>query len=135
MKTDTRRGFSSFSALMVILALGILVSVTMRARTRDLAFEDRTLCRVRARWAAESAVARMRAAVPGGGRLSGTLEGGVSYRVSAVRAPDGTLALEAIGRCEVTRPVEVRIEATLARGGRTVLDWEEGPVSDEPVAP
>lgn len=132
MKRRTRRGFSSFSALMVLLAFGILVSTSLRARTRDLSFEDRTFCRVRARWAAESAIAQGRAGLPSGGSLTGRLEEGVSYRLSAERASDGTLALEATGRCEARHTVEVQIVAKLAERGRRVLYWSEGS-ADQPL--
>ena len=126
-----QRGFASLAVLCAVGAVAILLGVVYRARTNDLAFEERSLARAQAHWAAESAVARVRGRLYEGRRatdLSGQLEDGVRYSVK-VRRIDAGYAIEATGEAAGRRGyvARARIEAEIHRRGGDFVTraWRE----------
>jgi hypothetical protein len=89
-----------------LMALTVALSVGLRTRTSDLAFERRSLDRLCARWSAESGLAHLQAEIGGGRRpakLTGSLPPGpgykeASYQVSAAQSAAG-LSVTIDGRC------------------------------------
>jgi len=129
-----RRGWAVLGALMTILALVTVATVGFRARDRDLAFEDGSVQRAQARWAAEAAVARglarMRRGQPA--PVKGELPSDVRcarVRYALTPGPQGSLRAE--GRCEPARgrPVTAHVVLTVTRGpaGPEITSWREGP--------
>ena len=116
----SRRGFGSWPALAAVTAIGLLMVAAMSARTNDLSFEERTLCRVRARWAAESAIAHGRAAKAAS--LEGKLDDVTTYRFTS-RPENGARRLEGIGTCKMDHASEVTIRALETNG--KILEWRE----------
>jgi hypothetical protein len=117
----SRRGFGAWAALAAVTAIGFLMVAAMSARTNDLSFEERTLCRVRARWAAESAIAHGRAT--GAASLEGKLDDVTTYRFSSARS-GAHRKLEGTGTCKMEHASEVTIRALEGANG-SLLEWRE----------
>jgi hypothetical protein len=128
-------------AYLIVASMGIVAAVGLRARTGELPVEARALCRAKARWAAESAIARGRAEL-GAGRMPSSITGVLSsagdntdvrYRLDVGRG-GGVVVLEAHGACTKSgdRPVRSSIIAELKGGGTRwkVLAWSELPSTE-----
>jgi hypothetical protein len=116
----SRRGFSSFAALSAVTAIGVLLAIAISARTTELGFEGRSLCRVRARWAAESAIARGRA---GSSNLNARLDAVTTYQLR-IHREGGALRLLGTGVCTAEhRSSSVTIDALLS--GDRIVEWHE----------
>lgn len=140
--TPTRRGYAALLALMVVAAIGALASAGLEARTRDLGFEERGLCRAQARHAAESAVAVGRAALAAGHAppTAGALRGAEGFTIGwalRTRRLSEQVLLEAEGTCSSPGPgalarhphtsrasLEVRLQPQSGRW--RVVSWREG---------
>lgn len=141
MSRRGQRGAMTPLAYIVIGAIAVVFAVGLRARSAELDAEPRSACRAKARWAAESAIARARADLASGkmpATIAGTLSSagdpiGVRYRLDVGRG-GGSVVLEAEGVCTRAgdRPVIASIVAELKGGGSRwkVVDWSEPTASE-----
>jgi hypothetical protein len=120
-------------AYLAVGAIAAVLVIGLRARTGDLAFEDRGLCRARARWAAESAIARARSYLAAGfvpGALRGTLDDSAGYALEVSR-DSGAVVLKATGTCakKDDRNVRAVVTAKLEGAGTRwrITTWSETP--------
>jgi hypothetical protein len=130
------RGAMTPLAYLIVGSIAIVAAIGLRARTSELDVEARSLCRVKARWAAESGISRARSELSVG-RMPSTLSGFLSsagdgtvvrYRLDVGRG-GGSVVLEAEGTCtrRGDRPVSASIVAELKGGGSRwrVVEWSE----------
>lgn len=129
------RGNAALLAIMVVLSGVVLMTVGLRRRTADLATEDRTLDRIQARWAADSAAQRVGrgAPMPLRGELlrthdlvryathfeTGAQPGAEKGARSKVVVAEGMVS----GSSKATRAT---IRLSLSTSG-TIESWSEGP--------
>lgn len=145
-RSKAQYGAMSPLAYLVVGAIAIVFAVGLRARTAELDVEGRSLCRAKARWAAESAIARARADL-GSGKMPAAINGtlstagdpiGVRYQLDVGRGA-GSVVLEAQGTCTQSgdRPVIASIVAELKGGGSRwkVVDWSEPPAGERAEEP
>lgn len=135
---DGRRGAVAPLALIAVLALGLLATIGLSARSTGLGFESRTLGRVCARWAAEAALAEVRGTLAEGKRVervTGSLPAATGYSRASYRAQvepsPGVQDVRAEGTCTATdgRPTTAVLVVRFAlRAGKwEVSTWVEGP--------
>ncbi|MBK8010247.1 MAG: hypothetical protein IPK13_02805 [Deltaproteobacteria bacterium] len=138
--TSERRGSASLVALMVCGAITALVLVGLNARSSEISQRWRGLCRLRSRWAAESAIARAEGRLPALARslvrMEGVIDGSAplstSYSASVTRTKNG-FAIEAQGICthdarSVTSNIRVHLRRT-SSGRWEKIEWVEAPES------
>lgn len=125
MRKSRRRGFAVLMMLSAVFAIVILITIGLDRRTDDLDFEGMPLCRLAARSAAESAIARLRSG--GGVHVSGELRGGPRNAHVAYEGERSGSRLRAKGSCvaaNAPRESVVHIDAELD-GANGVRTWRE----------
>ncbi len=130
-------GWAAQAALMVVLGASTVITIGLWSRRADLAFEGRGLCRLRAHWAAEAAVARAHAQLELGffpGRVQGRLQTEdprieVLYWLRSEKE-GRQVRVQATGACRAKgdRKVEKRLRVEFKGGGRRwrLVRWAEG---------
>jgi len=120
------------AAMLAVAAAGVVLYLGQSQRADEIRHEGRALCRVAARTAAESAVARARGRLATGRsatRITGSHGDDVRY-VATVRSAGSSATVVAEGRCEQEgRPAIAHIEARLKRRGRSwqIVAWRDDP--------
>ncbi len=130
-------GWAAQAAMMVVLGVSAVITIGLWSRRSDLGFEGRGLCRLRAHWAAEAAVAQAHAQLELGffpGKVQGRLQTG-DPRVEVIywlrsKKEGRLIKVQATGSCRAKgdRKVEKRLRVEFQGAGRRWrLDrWSEG---------
>lgn len=134
---NRQRGSAAAFALVIALALGVVLTVALRARSTGLSFEQRSLDRTCARWSAESGLAHLLAELAAGrrpdrltGKISATEQhSAIDYQV-VVRSTGARLEVSIEGTCVPAsgeRAAVSRLEVTLGKkkGRHRVERWRE----------